>query len=80
VLPEFAANLKLDLTEQLTFTIGYTLILLNHVARSGEQIDTGLNLSQLSFGGLFGTARPAPLLNDSDLWAQGLNLGIVWTH
>jgi hypothetical protein len=80
VLPEFAANLKLDLTEQLTFTVGYTLILLNHVARSGEQIDTGLNLSQLSLGGLSGAPRPTPLLNDSDFWAQGINLGIVWTH
>jgi len=81
-LPELDVNLRLCLAERLDMTVGYTLLWLSHVARTGDQIDTGVNPTQLvSNGGtLVGPARPAALLGDSSMWVQGLNLGVVWKY
>lgn len=80
VLPEFGINATVLLTERLTFTTGYSLLLLNHVARSGEQIDTVLNSTQIGGNALVGPARPQPTFADSDFWAQGLQFGFVFEH
>jgi hypothetical protein len=55
--------------------LGYTFMYWPSVARSGDLIDPQLNLSQLTAGGLTGTARPIIQPAGSGMWAQGINIG-----
>lgn len=79
-IPELSAAVGYQVTRRLRATLGYTFIYWPNVVRSGDQIDTTVNQSQLpsvtSPGALMGPARPAPLLNDSDFWAHGLSFGL----
>lgn len=81
-LPEFGVNVKLDATRSLTFNMGYTLLMLNDVARTGELIDTNVNSTQLFGGALVGPANPASQFanNETDFWAQGLNFGVTYSR
>ena len=45
------------------------------VVVAGGHIDRIINPSQ-NPGPIVGPARPAPLLNSTDYWVQGLNLGV----
>jgi hypothetical protein len=76
VLPEFGINGTVLLTSRLSLVCGYSLILLNDVARTGGQIDRTVNTSQVGNRPLDGPARPAARLAGSDLWIQGLNIGL----
>ncbi len=76
VLPEFGINGTVLLTGRLSLVCGYSLILLNDVARTGNQIDRTVNTSQIGNKPLDGPARPAARLAGSDLWIQGLNIGL----
>ena len=77
VLPEIGLTLGYQLTRRLRLTVGYTLLYWSRVARPGDQIDLEVNPSLLTF-----PPNPAPIparprfdFRDSDLWAQGINLG-----
>jgi hypothetical protein len=54
----------------------------DRVVRPGDQIDRNVNLTQNAVldpngvGRLVGPAQPAPLFKRSDLWVQGLSLGV----
>jgi hypothetical protein len=83
VLPELGVNARLDLTDRVSLTCGYTLLWLDNVWRVGEQIDRGVDPRQITnleqIGDTDSANRPAPLFNDSGFWAQGLHVGlIVW--
>jgi hypothetical protein len=83
VLPEIGLGLRYQASDCLALTAGYTLIYLNHILRTGDQIDPAVNPTQLTNfdqtgGPLLGEPRPAVLMNDTDFWAQGINLGIEW--
>ena len=43
---------------------------------AGEQIDLGINPTQIPPGSLVGEARPIFPFRDSDFWAQGLHFGV----
>jgi hypothetical protein len=79
-IPELSAAVGYQFTTCLRATMGYTYIHWPNVVRSGDQIDMTVNRSQLPRvsgpGALVGPARPAPLLGDSDFWAQGLSFGL----
>lgn len=79
-LPEFGLNLKFEATRNLTLNLGYTLLMLNDVVRTGELIDPRVNPTQLSGGALAGAAFPTSLFgaNQTDFWAQGLNFGLTY--
>jgi hypothetical protein len=77
VLPEANVNLHYRLNDRLRLTCGYTFLYLNHVFRTGDQVDLAVNPSQIG-GELVGPARPAVLLRDSGFWAQGLSFGADW--
>jgi hypothetical protein len=80
-LPEFGVNLKLEPRSNVTLQVGYTLLMLTDVSRSGELIDTSINGTQLAGGALVGAARPASLSgNTTDFWAQGLNFGVTFSR
>lgn len=80
-LPEFGVNAKFEASSCMTFNVGYTLLMLNDVVRSGELIDTTINGSQLFGGAIVGPARPTSQIgNETDFWAQGLNFGVTITR
>jgi hypothetical protein len=84
VVPEFGANLGLRLTDHCTIFAGYTFLYWSRVARPGDQVDRVVNPNLVPTSTTFGApgtpARPAPLLNDTDFWAQGLNLGLEFRY
>ena len=58
---------------------GYDFLFWSSVVRPGNVIDTGINPNQIPPGVLAGPSRPAPRLDGADFWAQGFNLGAVFT-
>jgi hypothetical protein len=79
-LPEFGAKLKLQLTQHSQFSVGYTLILLNDVARTGGEIDRSINPGFIPGGTLVDPSeRPRFRGDKSDFWVQGLSVGLVVT-
>ncbi len=82
MIPELNFNARYQVTDRLSLVAGYTLLWVTDVARTGDQIDTVVNPTQLplSGGNLIGPARPESLDGSTDLWAQGLNLGVAWEY
>ncbi len=78
VLPEIGLNTSIALTQDVTFLFGYSLIVLNDVLRTGNQIDRVINTSQIGDDPLVGAPRPAFSFNDSTFVLQGLNFGLEY--
>jgi hypothetical protein len=78
VAPQLGVTVGYEITCGLWATVGYNFMYWSRVARPGEQIDTDVNLSQLSPGGLVGLARPAFTDAITDYWAQGLTVGLAY--
>jgi hypothetical protein len=79
-LPEVNVKVGLQLTNQTRLTAGWTVIYMDNVVRSGDQIDRGVNPTQLGGGALVGPARPAFAFNDDDMWLYGASFGIESTY
>jgi hypothetical protein len=75
ILPEVNLNLRYDITCNLRATLGYTVIYMDNVVRSGDQIDLGINPTQIG-GALVGDARPAFNFVEDDLFVHGVNAGM----
>lgn len=73
---ELGLKLRRRLTTNTSLTLGYSWFLLSHVERAGEQIDLGVNVTQIPPGNLVGAARPAFPGEKSSFWTQGLNFGL----
>ena len=87
MVPELNLNLRYHYSECLSLTVGYSLLWVTDIARTGDQIDFTVNPTQLppvplAIGGgpAIDPARPAPTFGSTDMWAQGLNLGVVWAY
>lgn len=84
VAPELNLNIGYQLGDHIRVFGGYTFLYLSNVVRPGDQIDLGVNTSQLPAlpapGSLVGPARPALSLRDTDFWAHGLNLGVEFRY
>jgi hypothetical protein len=80
VVPEIGMNLGYQLTEHVCVFAGYTFLYVSNVVRPGDQIDLGVNPTQVPSAngpvGLVGPRRPAFAFHDTDFWAQGINLGV----
>jgi hypothetical protein len=60
---------------------GYNLIWLTSVVRPGDQIDQGVNPTNLPGNGPpLGPARPEFRFRSSDLWIQGVTAGVEWNY
>lgn len=78
-VPEIGLNVGYQLTHRMRGFIGYTFMYWTDVVRAGEQIDTGINTTQvpvLAGGALVGPGRPMFAFRDSDFWVHGLNAGL----
>ncbi len=80
LIPELNLNCRYKYSEALSFDVGYSLLWITEVARSGDQIDTNVNPTYLPGSGATptGPAVPANPMNSTSMWAQGLNFGVVW--
>jgi hypothetical protein len=83
VVPEVGLEIGYQITPRLRATLGYTLLYWSAVARPGNQIDRTVNPAQVPgdfmFGMGGGPARPALVtIRESDFWAQGINVGLVF--
>ncbi len=77
-LPELTIRFRRPISRFFTFSVGYTAMLLDHVVRTGDQLDVVVNPTQLGNGVLAGPPRPTVLMNDSTLWVHGLTIGLEW--
>jgi hypothetical protein len=83
---DFAAIPQLDLKLRrhwacgITASVGYTFLYWGDIARVGDQVDLGINTSQIPPGTLNGPARPALALRETDFAAQGLSFGIEYVY
>jgi hypothetical protein len=73
---ELGLKLRRRLTTNTSLTLGYSWFLLSHVERAGEQIDPGVNVTQIPPGNLVGAARPEFPGEKSSFWTQGLTFGL----
>jgi Putative beta barrel porin-7 (BBP7) len=80
VVPDFELTVGCWLTRCCRVMVGYSFLYWPGVARAGEQIDFGVNPSQLPPGTLVGPARPAFILHRSDLWAHGFSVGVEFRY
>lgn len=78
-VPELQLHASWQATHWLKLSVGYDFLYASRVIRVGDQIDRTVNPTQVPvFGGfgLTGPARPAPVFNQSDFWAQGVDFGL----
>lgn len=84
VVPEFGLNFGYAVTRHIRLTFGYTFLYWSNVFRAGDQIDQGINPTQLAAlagqGTPTGPARPNFTLQSTDFWAQGLNFGVQFRY
>jgi hypothetical protein len=78
-LPEFGVNLKWQPYPFMQMRLGYSLFLLDGVARAGNQINT--NVTTSNFPPATGTGgQPIFNLDRSWFWVQSLNFGVAFTY
>ena len=83
VLPEFGANLGLQLSSHWRLSAGYTFLFLNSVLRPGDQIDPVVNPAQilpLGGGPAVASVHPTVPYRETDFWARGLNAGLEFRY
>ncbi len=85
VVPEVGINVGYQVTQYLRAFVGYSFLYWSNVVRPGDQIDRTVNPTQLPLTvitppHLIGPARPAPVLRDTDFWAQGINFGVAFQY
>ena len=73
---DLSINLRRQLQYGFSTHIGYSLLFWSDVMRASEQIDRGINPTQIPPNSLDGPARPIFPFATTDFWAQGLNLGL----
>jgi len=86
-VPEVQLQVGFNITSNIKAFVGYDFLYVSNVVHPGDQIDRVLNFTAnpaitgtgLIPPPLMGPARPAPLFNSSDFWAQGINAGIQFS-
>lgn len=80
-VPEVTFRVGYQFSDRWKATLGYDFLYWSRVIRPADQIDTVLDTTQIPFGGggnPINQARPAPLFNETDFWAQGVNAGLEY--
>ena len=76
-IPELDLNLSYQINCLWKFNVGYTLIYATNVLRTGDAIDRTIDpngFPPVTAGTNF--TRPSFAFNDSDMWLQGINVGV----
>ena len=77
-MPELGFTVGYYLTPRMKVFAGYNILYWTNVARSGGLIDPVVNPNLLQPGTSAAAvpARPAQQIQFTDLWAQGVNVGL----
>jgi hypothetical protein len=81
VLGDIELRAGVNITTNLRAFVGYEFLGLSNVVRPGDQIDRTINTTQVGAGPtgtvptLTGPARPVPLFQTTEFWAQGVSFG-----
>jgi hypothetical protein len=81
IVPEVGLNVGYDVTDRLRIFAGYSFMYWTNVHRPGGQIDRTLDENRIpDFPAAPAAAgiHPAPRTKAENLWAQGVNIGILW--
>ncbi len=83
-VPEVGVSAGYQFNEHWRFSVSYTFIYWNDVARAANQIDRNINVSQVPTSVLFGApggpARPGFAFDSTDFWAQGVSLALEFRY
>ena len=84
VVPEVGLNIGYRITPQASIILGYSFMYASNVVRPGNQINRTVNTTQSTSyaedpaARLVGPAQPSSQFNDSNFWAQGINVGLSY--
>jgi hypothetical protein len=81
VVPEIGVNVGYDITSHLRVFAGYSILYWTGVSRPGQQIDRVLDVNRIpDFPVAPGTStiRPVNPRGTENLWAQGVNFGLIY--
>jgi hypothetical protein len=76
LIPEFGVNVAYNFNDHLRLRCGYSLLYWDHVDRPGQQIDTGVNPNLVPPAPGGPPARPMPTQTETDLFVNGINVGV----
>ena len=76
LMPEGSVTLGMQITSNVKATVGYSFLYVNRVTRPGVAIDPVVNPTQIGGAPLAGPARPAATFNSTDVWLQGVTVGL----
>jgi hypothetical protein len=83
-VPELGLQLGYQFNPAVRVFVGYTFLYWSDVARPGDQLDLGINPTQApalrAAGRLTGPVRPVFAAQETDFWAQGLNVGAEFRY
>jgi hypothetical protein len=81
-LPEADLKVGFRFGERSRFFVGYNFLYLNHAVRASEQFDRTVDLTQTMNTNDIRVPSTRPLLpmDRSDIWLQGLSLGLEWRY
>jgi hypothetical protein len=76
IMPEFGTTGKWQITPHIELRLGYSIFLLQGVARAADQIDTTISTNNFPPVIAPQGSSPAPILRTSNIWVQNLSLGL----
>jgi hypothetical protein len=83
-IPQLGLQVGYQFNPYVRAFLGYNFLYWSNVARPGDQVDLGINPSQVpalhGTGPSAGPARPAFVVHEADFWAQGLNVGAEFRY
>lgn len=81
VVPELGVTLGYVMTPQWRATLGYSFLYWSNVVRPGDQIDRNINPNLIppEMRPLTGLERPVFTFVESDMWVNGLSVGLERT-
>ena len=76
VITEVNATVRYCIARGVHATLGYTFVFWPEILRAANQVDTAINPTQIPPDTLSGDPRPVFRAAESDLWMQGIRLGV----
>jgi hypothetical protein len=80
VMGELEIKASWDFNPNLRFMVGYNFVYLNKSIEAAHQIDPVVSPSPVGSPNLAAIPRPAPQMNQTSFYAQGLSVGILLSY
>jgi Putative beta barrel porin-7 (BBP7) len=83
VVPEADLDVRYEFTRHFVFSMGYSFLYWNQVARAGQQVDTNVNPDLVPTSKTYNPSGVPPALqqpqlsiHDTDFWVNGVHIGL----